>query len=337
MKDVLLVKRIIQANQGLLRNPDYEDRSNTSLHLAAELGLTDIVELLLDAGHEANEISRNTNWETPLMLAAEKSHIEVGELLVSRCGRSIPWVNKKGMDALSISASRASSAALIPLLLSHPEYPATVSHRDGKGNTPLHHASAAGSLKALRLLLEAGADPSAKNTDHWTPIAYSQTVQAEVYFKQLIAEFGGGRQGSTAGSVAPILPPVSGLERLSSRDSATQSTSSLSKTVTNDADLILTATTSGGGGGGGTFIGRERGDSRESNASRGEAMSRTEMLKRKGGGVRLVTEDSERPSTAGETAREWSPVATRRAGTPTTGRPQWSGYEGGRMRASSGE
>jgi hypothetical protein len=53
----------------------------------------------------------------------------------------------------------------------------------------LHHASAAGELKALRLLLQYGASPLAQNNYSWTPIAYSSTVAAEVYFKQLVAEF----------------------------------------------------------------------------------------------------------------------------------------------------
>lgn len=82
-----------------------------------------------------------------------------------------------------------SSTLLIPILLSDPDYPASVHSRDNKGDTPLHHASAAGSLKALRVLLSAGADPMATNSYDWTPLAYSQTVAAEVYFKNLVAEF----------------------------------------------------------------------------------------------------------------------------------------------------
>jgi len=74
------------------------------------------------------------------------------------------------------------------LLLSHPEYPASADGRDNHGDTPLHHASASGSLKALRILLSAGADPTAKNAYDWTPLAYSQTVAAEVYFKNLVTE-----------------------------------------------------------------------------------------------------------------------------------------------------
>lgn len=101
LKDALLVKRIVQTNPQLLKNPDYEHKSNSSLHLAAELGLVDIVQVLLDAGHDNHEISQNTEWATPLMLAAESGSVEVGKLLISRCARSIPWTDRRGMDAVS--------------------------------------------------------------------------------------------------------------------------------------------------------------------------------------------------------------------------------------------
>jgi len=77
---------------------------------------------------------------------------------------------------------------LLPLLLTSTPPALTTAH-DNDGNTALHHASAAGELKALRLLLQYGASPMAQNNYSWTPIAYSSTVAAEVYFKQLVAEF----------------------------------------------------------------------------------------------------------------------------------------------------
>jgi hypothetical protein len=39
----LLVKRIIRSNPGILQNPDYKDKSNSSLHLAAQTGSVEIV------------------------------------------------------------------------------------------------------------------------------------------------------------------------------------------------------------------------------------------------------------------------------------------------------
>lgn len=73
---------------------------------------------------------------------------------------------------------------------------------DLDGNTALHYASAYGQLKAIRALLAAGANPGAKNRYSWTPVAYSSTVQAEVYFKGLVgggSESGGGNGGGTGG------------------------------------------------------------------------------------------------------------------------------------------
>lgn len=68
---------------------------------------------------------------------------------------------------------------------------------DLDGNTALHYASAYGQLKAIRALLAAGANPGAKNKYSWTPVAYSSTVQAEVYFKGLV---GGVNESGGAGS-----------------------------------------------------------------------------------------------------------------------------------------
>jgi hypothetical protein len=41
------VKRIVRNNPQKLRNPDFEDKSNTSLHLAAKHGFTQIAVCLI--------------------------------------------------------------------------------------------------------------------------------------------------------------------------------------------------------------------------------------------------------------------------------------------------
>lgn len=102
MEDVALVQRIIKANPKLLQNPDFGDKSNTSLHLAAQLGLTAIASFLLKSGHEAKEISRNVEWETPLMIAAKHGHVEIGRFIIETCQRCIPWTNKDGLDAVRL-------------------------------------------------------------------------------------------------------------------------------------------------------------------------------------------------------------------------------------------
>lgn len=76
---------------------------------------------------------------------------------------------------------------LIPTLLLHA--PQILGSYDHVGNTALHHASAAGELKALRMLLQYGANPLAINAYSWTPVHYSATTAAEAYFKTLIIDF----------------------------------------------------------------------------------------------------------------------------------------------------
>ncbi|KAF2234204.1 ankyrin [Viridothelium virens] len=234
LRDLELVERIVRNNHDLIQNPDFEDKSNTSLHLAAREGSVEIADFLIRAGHEDSCISRNADGDTPLMVAAASEKVEVGELLIRHFPRCVSWQNKAGCDALMLSARHEPSTPLISTLLSaplisafpspstspsqspvpsnplsrpaassdptvaaaaaattttkHPYPHPLVLQRDNEGSTALHHASAAGSLKALRLLLFAGANPRETNAFAWDPMQYSASVAAEVYFKNLVAE-----------------------------------------------------------------------------------------------------------------------------------------------------
>ncbi|KAL8874056.1 MAG: hypothetical protein Q9174_000561 [Haloplaca sp. 1 TL-2023] len=84
------------------------------------------------------------------------------------------------------------------LSLSPLPVPVLLAAADHDGNTALHYASAYGQLKAIRALLVAGANPGARNNYSWSPVAYSSTVQAEVYFKALVG--GGGSEGAGVGN-----------------------------------------------------------------------------------------------------------------------------------------
>lgn len=96
------------------------------------------------------------------------------------------------------------------LLKLHPHpLPLPLEATDNAGNTPLHHASAWGNLKAIRTLLELGADPGARNEWSWTPVAYSASVQAEVYFRGLVNS--GNRE--VVGRNGEILALPAGRER----------------------------------------------------------------------------------------------------------------------------
>ena len=202
-----------------MRNPDFDDNGKTSLHLAAELGLPDVAIFLLEQGHEDAGISRTiSDGLTPLMLACAagsdeesnvtvRGRIEVGRMLVEKYSKYVGIRDKAGLDAFQHAAKHGTNALLV-LFLSRdaphmPQYdeidedapipPRGSSHpllysRDALWNTPLHHASAFGHLKTLRLLMSAGADDTARNKYSWTPVDYSASVAAEVYLKGLIRE-----------------------------------------------------------------------------------------------------------------------------------------------------
>lgn len=198
LKDLTLLKRIIKNNLKSLQNPDFTDNGNTSLHLAAQLGLLDIAEFLVDAGHEDGGISKNGNWDTPLLVAVETSE-PVATLLATRFPWCIPWKNKQGADALIITSRTPHTALLTHLLTLSPTPTSPLAAIDTSGNTPLHYASAYGQLKSIRTLLEHGADASARNAWSWTPVNYSASVQAEVYFKGLVNAAEREREGMREG------------------------------------------------------------------------------------------------------------------------------------------
>lgn len=187
LNDLPLVRRILRNNPGSLLNPDFADKSNTSLHLAARCGFTSIVELLISLSHDADIISLNNDACTPLMLACMHGREETGVLLARTFPHCIASRNNHGLDALMLAAASGSGTLhLMPTLILLE--PSILTAADNDGNTALHHASAAGELKALRMLLGFGAEPLATNWASWTPVHYSATSAAESYFRGLIIE-----------------------------------------------------------------------------------------------------------------------------------------------------
>ena len=140
-------------------------------------------------GHERDGISLNEDHQTPLMLASSHGFTEVVHLLCTGCPESIGKRDIKGRDAI-MEASRGGHDTCLQILLTFaPGGPSELlDNADVDGNTALHFASSNGHLLVLRTLLAAGADSEKRNVWSWTPVAYSATVQAEVYFKGLVAE-----------------------------------------------------------------------------------------------------------------------------------------------------
>lgn len=121
------------------------------------------------------------------MLACTHGREEAGVLLARTFPHCIASRNNHGLDALMLAAASGSGTLhLMPTLILLE--PTILTAADNDGNTALHHASAAGELKALRMLLGFGAEPLATNWASWTPVHYSATSAAESYFRGLIIE-----------------------------------------------------------------------------------------------------------------------------------------------------
>lgn len=189
--DALLVRRIVKSHPGLIHNPEHSatDLSNSSLHLAASLGHLQVCKTLVDLGHEVPTPALNDDHQTALMLAAAAGHTEVVLFLAENDATSILRRDIRGRDAI-MEASMGGHDTVLQILLTYVPGGAqsAVQNADLDGNTALHFASSNGNLLVLRTLLAAGADPEKRNVWSWTAIAYSATVQAEVYLKGLVSE-----------------------------------------------------------------------------------------------------------------------------------------------------
>ncbi|KAI1839511.1 hypothetical protein JX266_014277, partial [Neoarthrinium moseri] len=189
--DSLLVQRILKSHPKLIHNPDTSPNglSNSNLHLAASLGHLDICRVLVANGHEDPTPALNENHQTALMLAAAAGHTEVVHFLSETNPSSIPRRDIRGRDAV-MEASLGGHDTVLQILLTFAPNgaAAAVQASDVDGNTSLHFASSNGNLLVLRTLLAAGADAEKRNIWSWKAVAYSATVQAEVYLKNLVVD-----------------------------------------------------------------------------------------------------------------------------------------------------
>ncbi|XP_064077498.1 transient receptor potential channel pyrexia-like isoform X2 [Macrobrachium nipponense] len=106
--------------------------------------------------------------ETALHRAAQLGWAAGVNYLVS-AGASVYAKNQFGQTPLHYAAKASKSTACIKLLLETGR-PGVLDHRDMRGHTPLHDASASGCVPAINLLLKAGALVSARDGNGETPL-----------------------------------------------------------------------------------------------------------------------------------------------------------------------
>ena len=116
--------------------------------------------------------ARNGNDENALMLAALRGHVSLVQKLLQRGAE----VNKPGWTPLHYAASHAgkASAELIDLMLEHHAY---IDAESPNGTTPLMMAARYGDVRGLKLLLEAGADATLRNSIGLSAIDFATQAQ----------------------------------------------------------------------------------------------------------------------------------------------------------------
>ncbi len=112
---------------------------------------------------------RTVQDESPLMLAALKGYDALCKQLIARDAD----VNKSGWAPLHYAATN-SHLAIMGLLLDNHAY---IDAASPNGSTPLMMAARYGSNDAVKLLLDAGADPMLKNKLGLTAIDFAAQVQ----------------------------------------------------------------------------------------------------------------------------------------------------------------
>jgi ankyrin repeat protein len=114
---------------------------------------------------------RTTADESPLMFASLDGHLDLAKLLISRGAD----VNKTGWAPLHYAATRGHLAVMNLLLENH----AYIDASSPNGTTPLMMAAFYGTPSAVKLLLEAGADPLIKNEQGLTAIDFAHRNQRQ--------------------------------------------------------------------------------------------------------------------------------------------------------------
>jgi ankyrin repeat protein len=139
----------------------------TSLHLATDRGLKEIVKLLL-SHPDINVSPQDETGETPLHTAARKDYMEILVLLLAHPGMDVNSQDSSGRTLLHAAATQGYTEILM-LLLARPDV--DVNSRDVVGDTPLHKAARKGHMEILVLLLaRADIDLAPRNGYRSTPL-----------------------------------------------------------------------------------------------------------------------------------------------------------------------
>ncbi|TRM67673.1 ankyrin repeat-containing domain protein [Schizophyllum amplum] len=181
--NLFLVRRLSSRTD--IRNPDPDHKRFTSLAWAAVLGHEETFEFLLVSDHDEDEISKDSDNNTILMLLANQdlnvgspyveppadsgAAIRMARMYYDRYPDTLDWANADGKTALHFAAEKGNEE-LVRMLC---DLGADFDLADNQGNTPLHYASSWGHIPVVQLLIERGCQFSARNNQGFTASDYA--------------------------------------------------------------------------------------------------------------------------------------------------------------------
>ncbi|RZA17028.1 MAG: ankyrin repeat domain-containing protein, partial [Lysobacteraceae bacterium] len=140
-----------------------DTEGNTPLHHAARSSDPGVAALLRDAGAEMDAL--NGEGVSPLGTACIAGNWRLARFLLERGAKPEPEGGQPVL--LAAAGTEEDDAAGVQLLLRHK---ARVDARDARGRSALHEAALAGHAGIVAVLLDAGADPHARDGDGRTPL-----------------------------------------------------------------------------------------------------------------------------------------------------------------------
>jgi ankyrin repeat protein len=155
-----------------------------AIHVAARFGRDNILRLLLAKQFDWDLEARISNGRTALLLAVRNGHLTTIDLLLEQ-GADPTAKDNQGWNAIHIAANFGQDNVLRPLLAKQFDW--DLEARASNGRTALLLAVGNGHLTIIDLLLEQGADPTAKDNQGWNAIHRAAGYGRDSIIQKLLA------------------------------------------------------------------------------------------------------------------------------------------------------